>query len=204
MSSLQPSRSASPSDEGALIAAAQQGDAAAFDELCARYGNRLFQHALGLCRSRSNAEDLVQETLVRAWRSLPRYHGKCQLFTWLCSILIHRHQDLLRKRIPIPFSWLFAADPEEEETDVIRWPDPAPNPSEAMESAERAARTLRSLDALPPKQRTVVFLRFYADETLEGIAAVLGCSVGTVKSRLFHGLERLRIQLSTHAKEPKV
>jgi len=64
--------------------------------------------------------------------------------------------------------------------------------SRRLEAAERAAAIRTSLDRLPAKLREVIVLRFYADDSLEGIAAALGCPVGTVKSRLFHGLESLR------------
>ena len=66
---------------------------------------------------------------------------------------------------------------------------------EGFGGAERAAGLLRSLDQLPQRQREVVYLRFYADDSLEGIAEALGCSVGTVKSRVFYGLRALRLAL---------
>ena len=78
------------------------------------------------------------------------------------------------------------------ESHLANMPDPSPSPSEQSQRVEQAARVLRSLNALPMSQREVVYLRFYADDSLEGIAAALGCPVGTVKSRLFQGLERLR------------
>jgi RNA polymerase sigma factor (sigma-70 family) len=68
----------------------------------------------------------------------------------------------------------------------------APGPDQAAQLSERSRLVLQTLERLPSKQREVVFLRFYADEPLAGIAAALHCSVGTVKSRLFHGLENLR------------
>lgn len=179
-------------DEVELIARAKEGDSRAFDALCRKHGERLLRHASGLSTGRSAAEDLVQETLIQAWLSLPRFHGGCQFFTWLCSILIHRHRSSLRKRIAIPFSWLFGDAQEKLESSVAAIPDPAPGPSQRAESGERATRLLRMLNRLPERQRAVVYLRFYADESLEGIATAVGCSLGTVKSRLFHGLERLR------------
>ena len=78
------------------------------------------------------------------------------------------------------------------ESFLARIPDPTPAPVTQNEQAEQAARVLRSLENLPAKQREVVYLRFYADDSLEGIANALGCPVGTVKSRLFQGLERLQ------------
>lgn len=184
---------ATPASDGPdLIGRARSGDSEAFDELCREHGDRLLRQALALSGDVGAAEDLVQETFVEAWRSLPRYHGGCRFFTWLCSILIHRHRNLRRRKWPLPFSLLFGGEREETEGFLTRLRDDAPLPGSATEQAERAARMLRSLAKLPAKQREVVHLRFYAEDSLEGIAVALGCSVGTVKSRLHHGLERLR------------
>jgi RNA polymerase sigma-70 factor (ECF subfamily) len=179
-------------DELLLVARAQGGDTEAFDRLCRLHGDRLFRQAQALCGGRGSAEDLVQETLVQAWKSFRRYNGQCQLFTWFCSILIHRYRDSLRKRLPTPFSWLFGDAEKEVESHLFQLSDPEPGPSLQAEQGEQASQLLRSLNKLPEKQRVVLYLRFYAEESLEGIAGAIGCSVGTVKSRLFHGLERLR------------
>ncbi|HRI11731.1 MAG TPA: sigma-70 family RNA polymerase sigma factor [Verrucomicrobiota bacterium] len=186
-----------------LIGRARSGDCEAFDELCREHGDRLLRQAMGLCGDAGAAEDLVQETFVEAWRCLGRYHGACRFFTWLCSILIHRHRSSRRKRWPVPFSLLFGGERETTERFLADVPDPTAAPGVQSEQAEQAARVLRSLEKLPARQREVVYLRFYAEDSLEGIAAALGCPVGTVKSRLFHGLERLR-QLTALRKENDV
>jgi RNA polymerase sigma-70 factor (ECF subfamily) len=82
--------------------------------------------------------------------------------------------------------------------------DHSPGPDKAAEEAELAACLHDCLQRLPEKHREVVYLRFYVDDSLEGIAAALGCSVGTAKSRLFYGLEKLRLMkdLSRHFEWP--
>lgn len=182
----------SVSDGSDLIGRARSGDAEAFEALCREHSERLLRQAIALSRDASAAEDLVQETLIEAWRGLPGYRGGARFFTWLCRILIHRHLNAQRRRWPAPFSLLFGGDRDQTEDFVEGLRDGAPLPGSGMEQAERAALVLRSLAKLPAKQRVVLHLRFYAGDSLEGIAAVLGCSVGTVKSRLHHGLERLR------------
>jgi RNA polymerase sigma-70 factor (ECF subfamily) len=188
------------SDGSDLIGRARSGDSEAFGELCREHGDRLLRQAIGLCGDPGAAEDLVQETFIEAWRSLARYHDGCRFFTWLCSILIHRHRNARRKRWPMPFSFLFGGEQDSAERFLARLSDPDQTPGEQTEQAEHAVRVLRSLAKLPKKQREVVYLRFYAEDSLEGIAATLGCPVGTVKSRLFHGLERLR-QMKTLVEE---
>ena len=175
-----------------LLGQARTGDSEAFGELCREHGDRLLRQAIALCGDAGAAEDLVQETFLEAWRCLPRYHGGCRFFTWLCSILIHRHRNARRKRWPMPFSLLFGGERDEADRFLSDVKDTGPEPATAADRAEQAARVLRSLAELPRKQREVLYLRFYADDSLEGIAVALGCPVGTVKSRLSHGLERLR------------
>lgn len=187
-------------DGSDLIGRARSGDTEAFEALCREHSERLLRQAIALSRDVEAAEDLVQETLVEAWRGLPGFRGGCQFFTWLCRILIHRHLNSRRRRWPAPFSLLFGGDQDQTEKFVESLPDAAPLPGSNLEQSERAARVLRSLATLPDKQRMVLHLRFYAGDSLEGIAAALGCSVGTVKSRLHHGLERLR-QMKALAEE---
>ena len=179
-------------DESELLARAQAGDKDAFCRLCRLHSGGLLRHATALCRDAATAEDLVQETLVEAWKSLPRFNGQSRAFTWFCSILLHRHRNVIRKRIALPFSFLLGTERELALTRLEGLRDPGLLPNETAEAAEQAVRILRSLEALPRKQRDVVFLRFYAQDSLAGIASALNCSVGTVKSRLFKGLERLR------------
>lgn len=179
-------------DGSDLIGRARSGDAEAFDALCREHTERLLRQAIALSRDVEAAEDLVQETLIEAWRGLPGYRGGCRFFTWLCRILIHRHLNSRRRRWPAPFSLLFGDNRDQTEDFLDSQRDGAPLPGSGLEQAERAALVLRGLAKLPAKQRMVVHLRFYAEDSLEGIAAALGCSVGTVKSRLHHGLDRLR------------
>lgn len=190
--SEEPAPARPSADESALVSRAQAQDASAFCELCRAHAGALLRHATVLAGESATAEDLVQETLLEAWKSIARYNGQCRLFTWLCSILLHRHRNLLRRRRPIPFSFLWAGDRERAEAALIDIPAAEAGPDGCAEEHERAREVMRSLQRLPRHQREVLHLRFYAQESLEGIAAALGCSVGTVKSRLFHGLEKLR------------
>ena len=179
-------------DTRSLLELAQAGDAEAFGGLCRVYETRLLRQATLLCGNPTLAEDLAQETLVEAWKCLRRYNGRCQFFTWLCAILLNRHRNLLRQKRPLPFSAFARSDRDEFQEKADRLPDRDAPPDEAAQLQEQAARVRACIQTLPAKHQQVIYLRFYADDSLEGIAAVLGCSVGTVKSRLFHALEKLR------------
>ncbi|MEO8426893.1 MAG: RNA polymerase sigma factor [Verrucomicrobiota bacterium] len=175
-----------------LLALAQQGDSDAFCELCRLNEARLLRQAMALCGDATFAEDLAQDTLVAAWKSIRRYNGKCRFFTWLCSILIHLHRSGLRKKQPSDRLIMARDDIAFAEDCLANLADDAAYPDEALDLSEQAAMMRVCLENLPKKHRDVIFLRFYVNESLDGIATALNCSVGTVKSRLFHGLEKLR------------
>jgi RNA polymerase sigma-70 factor (ECF subfamily) len=180
------------SDTRSLLDQAQSGDAEAFGEICRVHGTRLLRQAVVLCGNPTLAEDLAQDTLVEAWKGLHRYNGHCQFFTWLCAILLNRYRNILRGNRLRPASASGARVQDEFEQHTGNLADHAALPDQAVELREQAVLVRQCVQALPAKHQQVIYLRFYVDDSLEGIAAALGCSVGTVKSRLFHALDKLR------------
>jgi RNA polymerase sigma-70 factor, ECF subfamily len=181
-----------PSDSRLLLERARGGDCEAFCELCRQHEGGLLRHATALCGDPWLAEDLTQDTLVEVWKCLRRYNGRCQFFTWLCAILLNRYRNTVRRKRLLSLSAFSGPERESVEHRVSQLKDSAAWPDQAMELRERAVLVRRCIEALPAKHQHVVYLRFYVDESLEGIAAALGCSLGTVKSRLFHALDKLR------------
>ncbi len=175
-----------------LLARAQGGEAGAFCEVCRAYEGRLLRQAMALCGNESLAEELAQDTLVEAWRCLARYNGRCQFFTWLCAIMLNRFRNVLREKQAAPFSALTHEDEAAVRNNLEKRANDECAPDKVAENRERAALVRACIERLSPKHQQVIYLRFYVDDSLEGIAAALGCSVGTVKSRLFHALDRLR------------
>jgi len=175
-----------------LLDQARSGDAEAFGEICRAYETRLLRQAMTLCGNESAAEELAQDTLVEAWKSLRRYNGRCQFFTWLCAILLNRYRNTLRKKRPMADAMLDKQERDELQNRITNFPDQHPMPDQAAQIREQAASIWRCVQTLPAKQQQIVYLRFYVDDSLEGIASALGCSVGTIKSRLFHALDKLR------------
>jgi RNA polymerase sigma-70 factor, ECF subfamily len=180
------------SDTRSLLDQARAGDTEAFGEICHVHGTRLLRQAVTLCGNLTLAEDLAQDTLVEAWKCLHHYNGRCQFFTWLCAILLNRYRNALRKNRPLPASTLVGRDQDEFEKHTGNLTDHAALPDQAVEQREQAVLVRQCVQALPAKHQQVIYLRFYVDDSLEGIAVALGCSVGTVKSRLFHALDKLR------------
>lgn len=180
------------SEAQSLLDKAQAGDAEAFGEVCRAYESRLLRQAMTLCGNATTAEELAQDTLVEAWKSLRRYNGRCRFFTWLCAILLNRCRNSFRQKRPMPISSLAGSDEKEVRNRIANLPDQHPWPDQATELQEQAALVWQCIRALPAKHQQVIYLRFYVGDSLEGIAGALGCSVGTVKSRLFHALDKLR------------
>jgi RNA polymerase sigma-70 factor (ECF subfamily) len=183
-------RSANDLESRSLIVLAREGDHEAFGALCAQHEARLLRYALALCADLPVAEELAQDTFIAAWKSLRRFNGRCAFLTWLCSILIHLHQNRLRQTRRSAGKLARLVQDGHDSTGPLI--DPGQRPDEALALSEQARILRECLEKLPRRHREVVLLRFYAQESLEGIAAALNCSVGTVKSRLFHALDKLR------------
>ena len=175
-----------------FLAQARAGDAEAFGEVYRAYATRLLRQAMALCGNVALAEELAQDTLVEAWRCLRRYNGRCEFFTWLCAILLNRYRNSMRNNRLLPVSTLGSREQAEFTNAVERLADRSSLPDEAAAWREQSTLVRKCIQSLPAKHQQVIYLRFYVDNSLEGIAASLGCSVGTVKSRLFHALEKLR------------
>ena len=159
-----------------------------------------------LCGDAALAEDLAQDTLVEAWKCLRRYNGRCQFFTWLCAILLNRYRNTTRQKRPMALSWLAGHDQDEFQDRLDKLADHASLPDHAAQLRERAALVRECIQALPTKHQQVIYLRFYVDDSLEEIAAALDCSLGTVKSRLFRALDKLRTMkvLNPQFESPKI
>lgn len=175
----------SETDDTHLLAQAQAGDANAFSALSLRHGERLRRTALAMCRDLHLAQDLAQETLAEAWRSLARFDGRCRFTTWLHGILVHRSHKAVRHAASRP---RLLTDEDTLRSQSID----ARSPAVMAEQREGATVLHAAVAALPEEHRVVIELRFFADLPLEEIAVALEVPLGTVKSRLFHALEKLR------------
>ena len=169
-----------------FIAEAQAGDVNAFSQLMEEVQPRLLARAIAFCKDPEQARDLVQETMVAAWKSLKRFDGTCQLFTWLYVILLRQHRRAagwFTRRIPVATPSQLESAPRHEE-------------STARESggigADESAILRSMVSSLPQKHQDVIRLRIYAEATEAETAAALGISPGTVKSRLHNALQKLR------------
>src|SRR5258706_13411867 len=158
-----------------LLEQARSGDADAFCVLCRSHELRLLRQAVSISGNTALAEELAQDTLVEAWKSLRRYNGRCQFFTWLCAILLNRYRNTVRRKRPLSLSSLPAQDEDEFENRLEKIPDENCLPDQTAQLREQSAVVLACIQALPRKHQQIIYLRFYIDNSLEGIAAALGC-----------------------------
>src|SRR5262249_27726280 len=176
-----------------LVARAKAGEPHAFDALVRRYRKRIFALALHLSGSQSDADDIVQDVFLRAYRALDEFEGRSEFFTWVYRLTMNRAFDARRARVRRPESPIDEADPRIERSIEVDAPD---DPARAAELRQTYARVLRALDALPPEMCATVVLC-----TLQGLsnaeaAVVQGCNRGTIGWRLHEGRRRLREALA--------
>jgi RNA polymerase sigma-70 factor (ECF subfamily) len=166
--------------ERLLVVRAQAGDEAAFAELVERYSPRLRYFLRKLLASADGAEDALQDVWLDVFRHLPRLADPQSVRAWLYRIARDRAFGRLRK-----------ARHNEQSLDESQIVDTAAT-DDGDFSAEDAARIHAALDELPAEQREVLMLRFLEEMTYEEIVRVVGCQLGTVRSRIHYGKRALR------------
>jgi RNA polymerase sigma factor (sigma-70 family) len=178
------SQAAQLSDE-ALLAAVARSDEAALAELYDRFGRIAYGLALRVLRDSALAEDAVQDAFLNVWRSAERFEaGRAKASTWVLTFVHRRAVDLVRReerRRTVP----------EEAA-----PEPAgPGVDEDVERRSKCKVVQGALRRLPPEQREAIELAYYGGYTQSELAERLGEPLGTIKSRMFTGLQRLRAVL---------
>ncbi len=176
-----------------LVALAQGGDGAAFARLVRRHHARLFRLALHLLRDVGEAEDVIQETFVRAHGALGRFDGRSQPFTWLYRITVNLSLNALRSRRSRKRLGALEADPETGALE--RAPDSAANPSEHLTDHELGTILQEGIDALSETLRTTLVLVTVEGVSLADAAAILGCPEGTVAWRVHEARRKLKEHL---------
>ncbi len=183
-------------DERQLIERARQGDRGAFRELVERHQNDVFYLALGLLRNREDAEDVVQDVFIRAYKSLRRFRGDSGLGTWLYRVTLNACRDHQRKGRFMKLQQSLGLVPEPESRWVEERPDADP---ERLTAAGRLREDLaRALERLSPAERDTFVLRHFNQLSTRETAAVTGRAEGTVKNLLFRALRKLRRELAVH------
>ena len=185
----------SSTEDPALVKAAQRGDMAAFEELVARHRDKVFARAFSMVRNEEEAIDLSQEAWVKGWQRLPQFLGESSFGTWITRIIINLCLDHLRKQKRQRLESIEAMD--EESGGVERqMPVVTPNPTANLERQELRKRIDQALGQLSHEHRTVLVLHEFEEMEYKEIAKTMGCSIGTVMSRLFYARRKMAALLA--------
>ncbi len=180
-------------DESELIAKARRGDADAFAVLVTRYRDRVYRLVLGLLRDAGHAEDVTQETFIKAWFRLSTFTGSSAFYTWLYRVAVNAASDW-RKR----WSRRRALALEDGPLGPEAVPDRGPRPDRLAYGRELSVRIDEALSAMPEKFRAMIILRDFEGLSYEEIGRVLRIRKGTVESRLFRAREKLKDLLAPY------
>ena len=167
-----------------LVDLFKMGNKDVFNQLLERYEKKVYNLAYRMLSNREDARDITQEAFLKAYFALPNFRGDSALATWLYRIATNLCLDLLRQRKNnIAFS---LDEPLQTEEGMLERQLAAPQegPEGIMEQRELQRLLQQLINTLPPEQRLVLVLREFQEQTYEEISAALGCSLGTVKSRL--------------------
>jgi RNA polymerase sigma-70 factor (ECF subfamily) len=193
----------SSTDDRALVRAAQRGDMAPFEELVARHRDKIYARAYSMMRNEEEAVDLSQEAWVKGWQRLGQFQGESSFGTWMTRIIINLCLDQLRKQKRQRTESIEAMD--EESGGVERqMPVVTANPTAGLERAELRQRIDRALGQLSYEHRTVLVLHEFEEMEYKAIARTMGCSIGTVMSRLFYARRKLAALLADLKKQDLV
>ncbi len=179
------------SEAGAIARGLRRRDPDLLDRLIEQYQHRLLRYLVCLVGNRELAEDLFQETWVRVLERGHQYNGSHEFSTWLYAVARNLTIDYLRKKNPVSLDGLM----ESGEHAPLEPADTRPMAWEVVAQHEEAERVSDALLSIPAEYREAVVLRFLEGLALDEIAAVTAAPLGTVKSRLYRGLNMLMSRL---------
>jgi len=177
-----------------LVKRCQAGQTDAFDELVTRYRTRVFAMIYNMVHNEQDAWDLAQESFVKAWKSIKRFRRHSSFYTWIYRIVMNVTIDWLRKK------QVKGAGAEFDDSVQLKEVDPAsrtlpkadPLPHERMQRGEIREKIDNAIKQLSPEHRAVILMKEIEGMQYHEIAETLGCSIGTVMSRLFYARKRLQ------------
>lgn len=172
-----------------LVELSKNGSMDAFEELVNRHRDKIYARAFSMMRSEDGAVEMSQLAWIRAWQKLSQFKGDSSFTTWLTRITINICLDEIRKRKR------YASDSIDEMDDTggveRKLPVTEFNPTSGMEREEIRRRVAEAMEELSESHRTVIILHEFEGMEYKEVAEAMGCSIGTVMSRLFYARRRL-------------
>jgi RNA polymerase sigma-70 factor (ECF subfamily) len=183
-------------DESALVARAKSGDMGAFSDLVKHYDRRVFRMAKQITQNDDDAEDVLQETFLKAYTHLDDFQGNSKFYTWLVRIAVNEALMKLRKRRSdrtVPLDEPIDTGEDEVVREIAVWGE---NPEQQYSRDELGTILDEAVQSLKPAYRTVFILRDIEEMSIEETAEALDLSISAVKSRLLRARLQLREKLT--------
>lgn len=177
-----------------MVDQALEGDARAFETLMEKYEKKMYAVALRMCANREDAQDCLQDAMLRIYKALPSFKGQSSFFTWVYRITMNTClDDLRRKKVRQAASV--------DQLIELGWSpaDAEDTPEKHHDRSELRRNLSRAIQQLPEEMRAAIILRDVQGFSYDEIAEALSTNVGTVKSRISRGREKLREILSKEA-----
>ncbi|MGH9453278.1 MAG: sigma-70 family RNA polymerase sigma factor [Terriglobia bacterium] len=187
--------------ESLLVTEAKAGNYEAFEELVNRYERKIFRLGLRLTGNNEDAEDVLQETFLKAYEHLPDFRQDSRFYTWLVRIAVNEGLMRLRKLRSDKSEPLEDMVSDDGQVTPREFRDWKPNPEQTMQQKEMEDLLLKAAQTLPPSLRTVFLLRDMEELSTEETAHLLNLTTGAVKARLFRARMQLREELSQVLKQ---
>lgn len=178
-----------------LVDRARQGDKRAFELLVEKYQRRLFRLLSRMVRDPEEVEDIAQETFIKAYRALPNFRGDAAFYTWLYRIGVNTAKNyLVSRNKAMPTVSAQALDDDDEPDERLVAQD-INTPESELLSKQIALAVNEAVEALPEELRSAITLREMEGLSYEEIAELMGCPIGTVRSRIFRAREAIAAKL---------
>ncbi len=172
-------------DDRLLVRHAKEGDKRAFGELARRHRERIFSLLIRLTKSQPDAENLCQETFLKAYLALHRFQERSKFSTWIYRIATNLGLNhIARSKRVVPWN-------EARHEKLLK----APSPDHELERQDDLQRLRAAIDTLPPRQKATLILRTYEGMSFAEVAEALDCPIGTAKANHFHAVRNLRKRL---------
>jgi RNA polymerase sigma-70 factor (ECF subfamily) len=174
-----------------LVQKCQAGEMSAFQELVSRYHQKVYMVILGLLHNREDALEVAQETFFRAYRKINSFQGGSSFYTWLYRIAVNLSIDAQRQQKRNPLDFRATMDGLLEQQNVV-----ANDPFMDVKDKQLREKLVAAINDLTPEHKAVIVLRTIEGLSYKDIGDILGCSEGTVMSRLHYARKKLQKKLS--------
>ena len=171
--------------EALTLARARNGELEAFRSIVERHSAEVFRVAFRITRSEADAEDVVQDTFLKAYGELARFEARSSVRTWLHRIAANCSIDLIRKRASLRTT-------ADEDGALLRFPSPRPGPEREASGRELRARIDAALDTLTPVERVAFTLRHLEEQSIEDVCAALGQTPSAARHSVFRAVAKVR------------